>query len=107
MVVGEPTKPSIWLWVSLKPSPRKTLNRASGDALGWLELPGPSTLAAAARGLKGCGVAQPVSRLPPLMGTFCFSGPLGFSWRLVDAVMNFPRYRCGVQALLIDGSGLA
>ena len=66
MVVGEPTKPSIWLWVSLKPSPRKTLNRASGDALGWLELPGPSTLAAAAQGLKGWGVAQPVSRLPLL-----------------------------------------
>ena len=35
-----------------------------GDALGWLELPGPSTQPVTAPGLKGWGVGQPVSRLP-------------------------------------------
>ena len=65
-----------WLWVHLKPSligcgcTGKPSSRepywASGDALGWLELPGPSTSVASAGGLKGWGVDQLVSRLPLL-----------------------------------------
>ena len=45
----------------------KTPAGASGDALGWLELPGPSSPVASAQGMKGWGVAQPVSRLPLLV----------------------------------------
>ena len=45
------------------PTTTAQMPNQNGDALGWLELPGPSTQVAAAPGLKGWGVAQPVSRL--------------------------------------------
>ena len=87
----------LWLWVRLETlriyvTHRARSCRVGGDALGRLELPDPSTPRLRPRGWK-VGVLLNWSRGYHLWWGLSASLALGFSWRLVDAVMKIPRGR--------------